>query len=105
MSRVGSRINVPARPALRTRFIDDGERRSAPMRFAHPILAGLFIVATATFLLRQSLRTGRMHFRGPGPPVYRRKQPVSFWTSIAGMAAVLAVGAALIVWGAIFAPQ
>ncbi|HZS85339.1 MAG TPA: hypothetical protein VFA50_20880 [Stellaceae bacterium] len=69
------------------------------MTFAHPILAGAAIAVMAGIPTLQSLRSGRVVLRGPGPPIYRRRRPGAYWSSIIGGACFAVLGAALMVWG------
>lgn len=74
------------------------------MHIAHPVITGLFMVVGLGFLLQQALRKGRLILRGPGPTIDRRRHPVHFWSAIVFTSLLVALGFALIFWGAFFAP-
>jgi len=69
------------------------------MHIAHPIIAGFLLVASMAYLIRRALSTRRIRLRGRGPPIYRRWQPVRYWSSIIVMSAFFGLGVVLVLWG------
>jgi hypothetical protein len=50
-------------------------------------------------VLVQALREGKLYRRGPRGLIYRRRQPIAYWSSIAIGTGFALLGVALIVFG------
>jgi hypothetical protein len=73
-----------------------GLREVSPTRL---IIGGVFLILLTAPSIVTSLRQGHFTLRGPGGRVDRRRQPVTFWTSIVVRVVFTSVGVLMVVLG------
>jgi hypothetical protein len=63
------------------------------------VVTGVLVVVFMVPVLVQALRKGNLKRRGPHGLIYRRRQPIAYWSSMAVGTAFALLGAVLIVYG------